>query len=359
MQLGRGGIGLAVVLWAMCPPADAASVPVRVPAGNPVFRYLGNWREADENHVTIQPGSQVRFRLIGAAHLDVQPGATDELSVLLRKNGEPVWKGILATNGLEADGGSTGGVFSLIYLAARHPQIDPLDSEAAPATLRFRGLWLHGDARLEELPEMAPALRVDFVGDSITVGASIAGRTNDWHLNFDASRTFSFQLAEALSADYRIWAFGGARGGDILAYLPRQLAETNGDVPGIVFINVGANNRSLTEDAYGQLMRQLVDASIAACPQAKVVLLNFFRMTPNRLPSLRKLSQAYPPGTVCCFDARPYLVGYSDGGVHPDPESHAQLARALADWTRRELAPGVAPDARASAVCDQTAAANE
>lgn len=355
MRSGRVGIGLAVVLWAMCPTADAAPVP----ADDSAFRYFGNWREAGENHATIQPGSQVRFRLVGAAHLDVQPGATDELSILLRKNGEPIWKGVLATNGLEVDGGSTGGDFSLSYLGARHPQIDPLDSEAAPATLRFRGLWLHGDARLEELPEMAPALRVDFVGDSITVGASIAGRTNDWHLNFDASCTYSFQLAEALSADYRIWAFGGARGGDLLAYLPRQMAETSEDAPEIVFINVGANNRSLTEGAYGQLMRLLVDAVRATFPQTRVVLLNFFRMTPNRLPSLRKLSQTYPPGTVRCFDARPYLVGYSDGGVHPDPESHAQLARALADWTRREFAPAMVPDASSSAACDQTAVANE
>ena len=353
--MGRGGIGLAVVLWAMCPTADAAPVP----AGDPAFRYFGKWREAEENHATIQPGSQVRFRLVGAAHLDVQPGATDELSVLLRKDGAPIWKGVLATNGLEVDGGSTGGNFSLVYLAARRPQIYPLDSEAAPATLRFRGLWLHGDARLEELPEMAPALRVDFVGDSITVGASIAGRTNDWHLNFDASLTFSFQLAEVLSADYRIWAFGGARGGDLLSRLPRQLGEISENVPRIVFINVGANNRSLPEDAYGQLMRQLVDASRAASPQAKVVLLNFFRMTPNRLPSLRKLSETYPRGTVTCFDARPYLVGYSDGGVHPDPESHARLARALADWTRREFTSTVAPAASASAACDQTAAVHE
>lgn len=353
--MGRGGIGLAVVLWAMCPTADAAPVP----AGDPAFRYFGKWREAEENHATIQPGSQVRFRLVGAAHLDVQPGATDELSVLLRKDGAPIWKGVLATNGLEMDGGSTGGNFSLVYLAARRPQIYPLDSEAAPATLRFRGLWLHGDARLEELPEMAPALRVDFVGDSITVGASIAGRTNDWHQNFDASRTYSFQLAEALSADYRIWAFGGARGRDLLSHWPGQLAETSESAPRIVFINVGANNRSLPEDAYAQVMRQLVDASRAVCPQAKVVLLNFFRMTPNRLPSLHKLSQTYPPGTVRCFDARPYLVGYSDGGVHPDPESHARLARALADWIRTELMPSHFAEASASGAHVLTAATDE
>ena len=83
-------------------------------------------------------------------------------------------------------------------------------------------------------------------------------------------------------------------------------------------------------------MRNLLNVIFGTYPKTKVVLLNFCRMTPNRLPVLKELARSYPEGWVTCFDARPYLVGYSDEGVHPDAESHRLLADALYDYVNQK-----------------------
>lgn len=313
------------------PPAN------RVPADLPVFQYLGAWQEVAGGRSTIQPGSQVRFRLKGPARLVLEAGLPEGILVGIRRNGAEVWRGRLGSEVPSIDGGACGAEFSVTYLAAWHRRSELAPVDRGEGELVWAGLDLVGHGRLEARPVPQKIFRMDFIGDSITAGDGILGRTRDWGRNFDASLTFLFQLAELLQADYRIWAFGGARGEHLVSQLPTVPAEPGGVPPDLTFINVGANNRSTDSMQYRVLMSQLLRQVFSAHPQTRVVLLNFFRMTPNRLPILQELARTYLPGTVRCFDARACLVGYSDGGVHPDPESHARLAKALAAFVREEF----------------------
>jgi hypothetical protein len=106
----------------------------------------------------------------------------------------------------------------------------------------------------------------------------------------------------------------------------------------LVLINLGANKRQEDNAHFFGDMKHLVDLIRTRHGGVRIVLLNFFRMTPNRLPGLLALAKLYPHD-VFVFDARPYLLGYSDGGVHPDVVSHRKLADALADYVTRELLP--------------------
>ena len=337
MRLGILGMILAGCLpvWGQAVPAQPMAN--RLPADAPGFRYLGAWQEIAAGRRTIHPGSQVRFCLRGGARLALQPGQPEGIMVAIRWEGADVWRGRLGSGVPSIDGGEQGAEFSVVYLAARQPRFDPALPDAEVAELEFHGLVLDEGGQLGDLPDQPGHFRMDFIGDSITVGDSILGRSAVWDRDFDASLTYSFKLAEMLAADYRIWAFGGARGGQIISQLPALQAETRGAHPRLTFINVGANNRSTNPTHYRAMMSQLMDQVFEAHPQTRIVLLNFFRMTPNRLPILRELAKTYPPGAVRCFDARAYLVGYSDGGVHPDAESHGRLACALAAFVRGEF----------------------
>ena len=335
-------LGILGMILAGCLPVVGQSVPAkpmanRVPADAPGFRYLGAWQETAAGRRTIHPGSQVRFCLSGGARLALQPGQPEGIRVAIRREGVEVWRGRLGSGVPPIDGGEQGAEFSVVYLAARHPRFDPALPDAEVAALEFHGLDLDEGGQLEDLLDQPGHFRMDFIGDSITAGFGILGRSAVWDRDFDASLTYSFKLAEMLAADYRIWAFGGATGGQLVVQLPRVPAETSSNHPGVVFINVGANNRSTSSTHYRAMMKQLLARVFEAQPQTRVVLLNFFRMTPNRLPILRELAKTYPPGAVRCFDARAYLVGYSDGGVHPDAESHGRLACALAAFVRGEF----------------------
>jgi lysophospholipase L1-like esterase len=109
------------------------------------------------------------------------------------------------------------------------------------------------------------------------------------------------------------------------------------DPPDVVFVNVGANDRWKRDHYYQAQMRVLVDNVLAVWPGTRVVLLNFFHMTPNRLPALKNVARSYPDGKVVCLDVRRHLVGYSDQRLHPDAESHAKLAEGLEDYLRSVL----------------------
>lgn len=332
--------GIPLVALLLAGRLDAAGPPGGwVDDRDPAFQYLGVWREGAEGRHTIHPGSQVRFRLKGKAHVVLKAERTESVLVALRMDGRVIWRGTLGQETVMMDGGDAGGLFSIVYLAARHPRFNLEMPDAAAAELNFQGVQMVPGGALEAPPQLNSDVWVDFIGDSITVGDGILGRSEAWDQDFDASLSFAFKLAEILQFSYRIQAVGGARGGQIVSqYAAVQQAgmPVPDGQPDLVFVNVGANNRSMDADQYRVMMRKLLDQIFAMHPETRVVLLNFFRMTPNRLPTLRELARAYPSGAVTCFDARAHLVGYSDGGVHPNAESHSRLALALADLVRHD-----------------------
>ena len=311
-----------------------------VDANSAFFHYLGAWQTNSMGYYTMYPGSQVRFCLKGKARLAVRSGMPGTIRAVVRQGGSVVWDGLLDQTDIEVDGGTSSTPFSVVFVTTNKRGFDCSLPEATGAEFRFQGLSLDQYAVLGDVHETRSDILLDFIGDSITVGANILGRSGSWSENSNATLTYGFLLAEGLQARYRIRAFPGSGCDDISDRFPffqKTVSLPTNEQPDLVFVNIGANNRELENPEYRNQMRTLLDVIFGTYPRTRVVLLNFCRMTPNRLPVLKELAQSYPEGAVSCFDSRPYLVGYSDEGVHPDTESHRKLADALGDYVTREL----------------------
>ncbi len=324
------------VLWILlagamqCAAAHDASF---IAADSHFFQYLGAWQTNGTRHYTIYPGSQVRFCLKGKACVSLRSGVPGTIRAMIRRGEAIVWDDIVGNNDVEIDAGSSPTNCSVVFLTTNTQGFDPASRDTSGAELRFEGLSLGDNAVLEATPANNGIL-LDFVGDSITAGVAISGRSGTWAQNSNASLTYAFRLAERLGSRYRVRAFPGCGCGDIadkFSLFQKGIPLSTNEQPDIVFVNVAANDREKGTPRYRNQMRNLLDVIIGTYPKARIVLLNFCRMTPNRLPVLEELAKAYPNGKVSCFDARPYLVGYSDEGVHPDAESHRRLSYALAD----------------------------
>jgi len=310
-----------------------------MPAEGAVFQTLGVWHEYGSSRITIYPGSQVRFGLKGTARIAIQSGESGSPIVAVRKNGETVWKGSPNREGLAVDGGSTGAVFSIIYLAASHSGFDPAMPEAQSAELRFDGAVLGLEGEWQSLSGIKGFPVLDFIGDSITAGLCLSGVSPSRIQDADASQTYAFRLAEKLQSQYRIRAFPGDGFEDLVGKFPyfrKGVPLSVDETPALLFVNIGANERLKDKMSYRSGARNLLNAIFKMYPDTRVVLLNFYRMTPNRFPILNEVARLYPVGSVTCFDARPFLVGYSDEGIHPDTESHRLLTDALFTYVKQK-----------------------
>lgn len=332
MRPGLAAILLSGVVAAGASQGEVPSLSRWVAASDPSFQCLGVWRDENQGRYAIHPGSQIRFVLKGKARLSLDSGLPDSVRVAVRKDGETLVVCPAGPEGVDLNGGDSEAMFSVVYLASSHNGFDPSLPEAVGAELHFRGVQLGEGGEVRAPPEIRDGIRVDFLGDSITAGAFIRGPSTEGLLNSDVRLSYAFLLAEKWGVSYRIRASGGENLDEIAAkvlFFRKGMALPAGKNPDIVFINIGANDRSKEDAPYRSKMEALLDAVFTFSPEARVVLLNFHRMTPNRWPVLKSLARSYSNGAVYCFDARPCLVGYSDGGVHPDAESHRLLAEAL------------------------------
>lgn len=312
------------------------------------FQYHGAWLTNGVGRYTIYPGSQVCFCLKGRARLAIRAGMPDTIHAQVRSGGTVLWDGLAGQDDVAIEVGTSAVPCSVVYLATNKKGYDPALPDATGAEFGFQGLTLDEGAALIPMPETRGGVLLDFTGDSITVGECIAGRSGSWVENSNATLTYAFQLAEKLHARYRMRAFAGARCdalADRFVYFRKSVPLAAHEAPDIVFVNIGANDRAREATQYRAELHNFLEVIFKTYPKARVVLLNFCRMTPNRLPVLKELSAAYPSGAVTCFDARPYLVGYSDKGVHPDVESHRRLAEALAEYVTKELLGGASGNA--------------
>ena len=309
-----------------------------VGASNPCYQYLGSWHTNSTGYYTIYPGSQVRFCLKGKARLVLQPGMPGTIRAAVRRNGDVVWDGFPDHEQLDLDGGTLSTPFTVLYLMTNKRGFDPARAEAKGAEFCFGGLILDHEAAVTPPPEPRNSILLDFIGDSITAGTVILGRSGSWSENSNVALTYAFLLAERLQANYRIRGFPGIGCDEIASKVPffrKSLPLPRDPRPDIVFVNIAANDREKQSNVYRGQMRNLLDVIFTTYPETHIVLLNFCRMTPNRLPVLQELASLYSSGKVVCFDARPYLVGYSDKGVHPDADSHNRLSEALAAYVKR------------------------
>jgi lysophospholipase L1-like esterase len=339
-HFGVGALAAACCLAVTTPKPRAEPSARTIMAREAPVELLGAWHTNETGYYTIYAGSRICFNLRGKAKILTATAAADPIRVVVRRAESKVWDGIVGKDGISLDGGTEAVPFSVIYVAGRDGGFDPAQPGAAGAELHFRGFEVEKDTVLSFARQRSRRLMLDFLGDSITVGDAILGSDGSWTNRSDATLTFGYLLAAKLDAQYRIRGFPGENCETILrkATSFRQGIPLSTNVPpDAVFVNIGANDRWTREGTLHHGMRTLVAGLLDAWPNTRVVLLNFHRMTPNRLPMLKAVAQSFPTGRVVCFDARPYLTGYSDERIHPDAESHSRLAAALAKYLATDL----------------------
>jgi hypothetical protein len=304
----------------------SAAVSRSVPASSEAFEFLGVWQRDGANSVSAYAGSQIRFSLKGKATLLLRSGNPGSVRVCIRRDGKLIWDQPVVTPSVSIDGGLDSTTFSVVYVSSRGGHFDPL-SPKVDCWLRFSGCELERGASLGPPVDPRTSPSVMFIGDSITSGGCLLGRGGSWRIISDVTQTYAFLLADKIRAKYQILAIPGGTTTSFLDVFSLESAPS--EKPCLVVINFGANERTKHRDKYSQQMRNLVHSVLKCYPATHIVLLNFMRMTPNRLPALEDVASEFSDERVSVFDARPFLVNYSDKGIHPDVESHRRLCDAL------------------------------
>ncbi len=180
--------------------------------------------------------------------------------------------------------------------AGRHHLTIFKRSEAAAGTVRFCGIEIGPPAKAWAPPKISYKVRMEFIGDSITVGAcNEDGASDQWENRRTHDNAFSYAAltADAFSADYRNIAVSGMgiatgwvepKAGEIWDRLYPETNSPRADLsswkPQVVFVNFGENDGSFSS-AHGQPFPtnftagyvSLVQAIRKAYPAAQIVLL--------------------------------------------------------------------------------------
>jgi lysophospholipase L1-like esterase len=169
-------------------------------------------------------------------------------------------------------------------------------SEANAGTVGFRGIEIAENAEAWKPAPKAYKLKMEFIGDSITVGAcNEDGKADQWddRRTHNAALSYATLTADAFSADYRNIAVSGMgvatgwveqKAGEVWNKVYPNPSSARVDLtkwtPQIVLINLGENDDSYPR-AHGQPFPtnytaayvSLVRAIRAAYPDARIVLL--------------------------------------------------------------------------------------
>ena len=262
----------------------------QIPAADPRFRYEGRFDFSDTNSpVVIWQASRISIDFEGnTLGLDFNNAkgqcffnATVDGSntVVEIREGKPALPATLTGLG-----------------AGRHHLVLFKRSEADAGTVCFRGVELAAGEKAWAAPVPVYRLRMEFFGDSITVGAcNEDGSTDQWdnRRTHNAALSFAALTASAFSADYRNIAVSGM--GIITGWVDKTAgqvwdktypnptsphADLTQWIPQVVFVNYGENDDSYPRahnrpfpagytDGYTALIR----AIRTAYPSAHIVLL--------------------------------------------------------------------------------------
>jgi len=344
---------LAVTMIAPVAAQIPAPAPALIPASDPRFRYEGRVDFADPAApVLIWQGTRVSLDFGGRSLAVVFAGATGQnfFNVSL-DGGAPE---ILAV----AEGGRLTWRFPRPLDAGRHQLLIFKRSEAAAGVARFAGVEI--DAGAQAWRPAAPAYRLamEFIGDSITVGAcNEDGAADQWadRRTHNNALSYGALTAAAFGADYRNLAVSGM--GIVTGWVPMRAAQIwdrlypepsapRADLaawqPDVVFVNFGENDDSFTRAhdqpfpaAFAAEYVALVQSIRRAYPRAEIVLLRGGMYGGARSAPLRdawdvaiRQLEAADPG-VSHFVFRHWT------GTHPRVADDRAMADELIAWLKR------------------------
>lgn len=241
--------------------------------------------------------------------------------------------------------------------AGRHTLLVFKRSEAAAGTVAFRGVTLADDAGVHAPAAPKYALRMLFLGDSITVGANNEDGVEDqWddRSTHNNAKSYARLTADAFAADYRNIAVSGM--GICEGYVPfpaKQIwdrvypspdsrrADLTTWTPDVIFLNYGENDDSFTTSekrpfptAFTSEYVALVRSVRVAWPQAQIVILRGGMFGGSQSERLRgpwetavaELERGDPKIAHFAFEHwTPH---------HPRAADHKIMADALVAWLR-------------------------
>ncbi len=261
-----------------------------IPAADSRFHYEGRFDFSDSNApVVIWQASRIRLDFEGDALGLIFDNATgqnffnaevDESNTIVE-----VPEGIATETNILGRFGS--GWHHLILFKR---------SEAAAGTVRFRAVEILSGAQAKPAVPAIARVKMEFIGDSITVGAcNEDGARDQWKTRrtHNAALSYAAVVADAFKAEYRNIAVSGM--GIAAGWVPMKAgeiwdrlypntnslpADLSSWIPDIVFLNFGENDASITR-ARGQPFPanfaagyvSLVQAVRKAYPAAHIVIL--------------------------------------------------------------------------------------
>ena len=261
-----------------------------IPAADARFRYEGRIDFSDTNApVIIWQASRISIDFKGRAIRLLFAGAKGQNYFNAQVDG--------SNTIVETDEGTPVSPATLSgFGPGRHHLTLFKRSEAHAGTVRFRGIEIVPRAKVWAPTPPHNRLTMEFIGDSITVGAcNEDGATDQWdnRRTHNCALSYATLTAAAFDADYRNIAVSGM--GIATGWVPmkagaiwdRLYPDTNSTpanlrawIPDVVFVNFGENDDSFTRargqpfpagftDGYVALIR----AIRAAYPGARIVLL--------------------------------------------------------------------------------------
>jgi len=232
-------------------------------------------------------------------------------------------------------------------------------SEADAGTVRFRGVELAAGGKAWAPPPPAYRLRMEFFGDSLTVGAcNEDGDTDQWdnRRTHNAALSFAALTADAFSADYRNIAVSGMgiatgwvdkKAGAVWDKIYPDPASPRADltqwVPRVVFVNFGENDDSYPR-AHGQPFPAgytdgyiaLIHAIRAAYPTAHIVLLRGGAFGGAQSAPYRQAWESAVTQLEAADPAISHFVFAHWTGNHPRVADDRAMADELIAWLKQK-----------------------
>jgi len=230
-------------------------------------------------------------------------------------------------------------------------------SEADAGTVRFRGVQLAAGAQAWASPPAAYKLAMEFLGDSITVGAcNEDGDADQWadRRTHNSALGYAALTAAAFSADHRNIAVSGmgvatgwvgVKAGEIWDRLYPIASSARADLhawtPQVVFVNLGENDDSFPR-AHGQPFPAgytdgyvaMARAIRAAYPSAHIVLLRGGMFGGAQSEPLRKAWEAAVTQLQATDKAASHFAFTHWSNNHPRVADHRAMADELIAWLK-------------------------
>lgn len=324
-----------------------------VPPSDPRFRYEGRIDNADPaGPVIVWQGSRVAIDFEGsqlALRFDCLEGQS------FFDVGVDGTKCILAIR----DGNDQRFVFQAALGRGRHRLTLFKRSEASAGTVRFRGIDLAAGARAWLPAPPVYKLTMEFIGDSITVGACDEdGDADQWDNRQTHNNALSYGAltAAAFSADYRNIAVSGmgvvtgwvdVRAGQIWDRLYPKASSSPADLnawkPDVLFVNLGENDDSYSRargkafpETFAVAYVSLVHAIRKAYPSARIILLRGGMYGGSQSAALRDAWQTAVARLEAADPAINHFVFTHWTRNHPRVADHRAMADELIAWLRAQ-----------------------